>query len=96
MGIAIKYVHDGNSNLGTVVDLWGQYFSYSQHTATIFHIEVKSNSIFYHAIRESEEIKESLTGHVPSVDNLADICTKVVPSGAKRKQLIGKVLHDLY
>ena len=39
--------------------------------------------------------KESLTGHVPSVDNPKDICTKVVPGGAKRKHLIGKVLHYL-
>ena len=41
-------------------------------------------------------MKESLTVHVPSVDNPADICTKVVPGGAKWKHLIGKVLHDLY
>ena len=59
-------------------------------------LKKKSNSICYHAIRESVAMKESLTGHVPSVDNPADICTKVVPGGAKRKHLIGKVLHDLY
>ena len=41
-------------------------------------------------------IKESMMGHVPSVDNTEDICMKVVPGGAKRKDLIGKVLHDLY
>ena len=37
-----------------------------------------------------------MTGHVPSVENLADICTKTFPGGEKRKHLIGKVLHDLY
>ena len=41
-------------------------------------------------------MKEIMTGHVPSLDNLVDICTKVVTGGAKRKQIIGKVLHDLY
>ena len=41
-------------------------------------------------------MKESLMGHVPSVDNPAHICTKVVPGGTKRKHLIGKMLHDLY
>ena len=41
-------------------------------------------------------MKESLTGHVPSVDNPADICMKVVPGGANRKHLICKALHDLY
>ena len=59
-------------------------------------LKKKLNSIYYHAIREYVAIKESLTGHVKSVENPEDICTKVVPGGAKRKQLIGKVLHDLY
>jgi hypothetical protein len=28
-------------------------------------------------------MEESIIGHVPSVDNPADICTKVVPGGQK-------------
>ena len=44
----------------------------------------------------SVAMKESLTGHVQSVDNPSDICTKVVPDGEKWKHLIGKVSHDLY
>ena len=59
-------------------------------------LKKKLNSICYHAIIESVEIKESLTGHVPSVDNPAETCAKVVPGGEKRKHLIGKVLHKLY
>ena len=59
-------------------------------------LKKKSNSICYHAIRESVTMTEILTGNVPSVDNPADICMKVVPGGAKRNHLIGKVLHDLY
>ena len=59
-------------------------------------LKKKSNSICYHVITESVATKESLTGHVPSVYNPADICKKVVPCGEKRKHLIGKVLHDLY
>ena len=54
------------------------------------------NSICYHDIRESVTMKESMTGHVPSVDKPADICTKVVPGGANRRHIIGKVLHELY
>ena len=54
-----------------------------------------SNSICCHSLRESVEMKESMTGNVPSVGNPADICKKVVPGGAKRNHLIGKVLHDL-
>ena len=54
------------------------------------------NSIFYHAIRESVAMKESLTGHAPSLENPADIFTKAFPGVSKRNHLIGKVLHDLY
>ena len=59
-------------------------------------LKKKSNSICYHAIRESVATRESLTGHVLSVENLADICMKVVTGGAKRRHLIDKVLHELY
>ena len=59
-------------------------------------LKKKSNSICYFVIRESVATKESLAGHVSSVDNPEDICTKVVPDGANWKHLIGKVLHELY
>jgi hypothetical protein len=55
-------------------------------------LKKKSNSILYHALRESAAMGESIIGHVPSVDNPADICTKVVPSG---NHLIRLLLHDL-
>jgi hypothetical protein len=38
---------------------------------------------------------ESIIGHVPSFENTADICTKVVPGGQKRNHLIRLLLHDL-
>jgi hypothetical protein len=55
----------------------------------------KSNSICYHAVRESSAMGESSIGHVSSVDNPADICTKVVPGVQKRNHLIRLLLHDL-
>jgi hypothetical protein len=55
----------------------------------------KSNSILYHAVCESDAIVEYITGYVPSVDNPADIFTKVVPGGQKRNHLIHLLLHDL-
>jgi hypothetical protein len=58
-------------------------------------LKEKSNSIFYHAVRESVVMGYSIIGHVPSVDNPADICTKVVPGGQKRNHLIRLLLHDL-
>jgi hypothetical protein len=38
---------------------------------------------------------ESIIGHVPSVDNTADIFTKVVPGGNNLNHLIRLLLHDL-
>jgi hypothetical protein len=55
----------------------------------------KSNSICYHAVSESSVMGESIMGHVPSVDNPADICKKVVPGGLKRNHSIPLLLHDL-
>ena len=38
---------------------------------------------------------ELLTGHVRSEENPADICTKVIPGGMKRTQLLSRILYDL-
>jgi hypothetical protein len=38
---------------------------------------------------------ESIIGNVPSVDNLSDICTKVVPGGHKWDHFIRLLLHAL-
>jgi hypothetical protein len=58
-------------------------------------LKKKSNTICYHAVRESAEMGESIIGHKPSVNNTADICTKAVLGGQKRDQLIGLLLHDI-
>jgi hypothetical protein len=58
-------------------------------------LKKKSNSICYQAVRESAATGESIIGHVPSVDNTADICTKVVPGGQQRNHLIRLLLYDL-
>jgi hypothetical protein len=58
-------------------------------------LKKKSNSIFYHALREYASMGESISGHVPFVENPSDICTKVVPGGQKRNHLISLILYDL-
>jgi hypothetical protein len=58
-------------------------------------LKKKSNSICYHAVRESTAMGESIIGNVPSVVNPADICSKVVPGGQKLNHLIRLLLHDL-
>ena len=38
---------------------------------------------------------ECLTGHVASVENPADLATKLIPGGQKRDYLIEKLLFDI-
>jgi hypothetical protein len=59
-------------------------------------LKKKSNYLCYHIVRESAAMGESIIGHMSSVDNPADICTKVVTGGQKRNHLIRLLLHDLY
>jgi hypothetical protein len=83
------------------VALSGPTFVYGDNMSVVYNtqrpesvLKKKSNSICYHAVRESAAMVESIVGHVPSVDNPADICTKVVPGGQKRNHLIRLLLHD--
>ena len=57
-------------------------------------LKKKSNSICYHFCRESVAMGESLTAHVPSPENMADLATKVL-FGEKRRNLVRKLLYDL-
>ncbi len=56
-------------------------------------LKKKSNSICYHFIRESVAMGESITGHIRSEENPSDLCSKLVPGGAKRDHLVSKVLY---
>jgi hypothetical protein len=58
-------------------------------------LKKKSNSICYHAIRESVAMGECLTGHVCSVNNPTDICTKLMYAGQKRDHLVSLILWDI-
>ena len=85
------------------VRLSGPTFVYGDNMSVIHNtqkpestLKKKSNSICYHAIRESVAMRESLTGHVPSKENPADVATKIIPSGQLREHLVGKLLHDLH
>jgi hypothetical protein len=84
------------------VTLSGPTFVYGDNISVVHNthrpesvLKKKSNSICYHAVRESAAMGESIIGHVPSVDNPADIFTKVVPGSQKRNHLIRLLLHDL-
>jgi hypothetical protein len=58
-------------------------------------LKKKSNSVCYHAVRESGAMGESLTGHISTYDYPADICTKLIPCGMKHDHLVGLVLYDI-
>ena len=58
-------------------------------------LKKKSNAICYHAVRESVAMGESIVAHVPTAENPADLCTKVMPGGQKRDNLIGMILWDI-
>ena len=58
-------------------------------------LKKKSNSICYHAVRESVAMGESLTTHVPTRYNVSDQMTKVL-YGAKKREQVGMVLYDVF
>ena len=55
----------------------------------------KSNSVCYHAVCESVAMGESLLGHIPRKESIADLMTKVL-YGPKRRYLVSNILFDIY
>jgi hypothetical protein len=56
-------------------------------------LKKKSNSIFYHFCRESVAMGETMTPHIRSENNPADICTKLIPGGIKRDRIYDMLIH---
>ena len=59
-------------------------------------LKKKSNSICYHAIRELVAMGESLTEHVKTADNPADLATKIMANGQKWQCLVNMLLYDIF
>ena len=59
-------------------------------------LKKKSNSICYHAVRESVAMGECRTGHIPTRENCGDLATKIIMNGPLRRHLVSKLLHDIY
>ena len=55
----------------------------------------KSNSICYHAVRESVAMQEIATGHVGTNENMSDMMTKVL-YGRKKRKFVADILYDIY
>ena len=58
-------------------------------------LKKKSNSICYHAIRESVAMREMLTAHIRTTEYVTDFGTKVIPRGQRRNHRVSKLLYDL-
>ena len=55
----------------------------------------KSNYICYHAVCESVSMGGSLTGHVGTDENYADLDTKVLYD-VKRRFRVSNLIYDIY
>eukprot|EP00934_Nitzschia_sp_Nitz4_P008127 Nitzschia sp. Nitz4//scaffold260_size33533//228//6137//NITZ4_007876-RA/size33533-snap-gene-0.41-mRNA-1//-1//CDS//3329544674//8117//frame0 len=85
------------------VPLAGPAYVYGDNLSVITNVskpestlKKKSNSICYHAVRESVAMGEIVTAHISTHENVADLATKVIPGGQKREYLLTKILFDLY
>jgi hypothetical protein len=56
----------------------------------------KNQSIAYHFVREGAARDEWRTTYVNTHDNEADLLTKLLPSGEKRKGFVRSVLHHIF
>ena len=84
------------------VEITGPSYIYGDNMSVIHNtqrpestLKKKSNSICYHAVRESVAMGESLTGHISTHENPADLATKIIPGGRKRDYLVSMILYDL-
>ena len=85
MGVLIEGpTHFYGNNMSTIHN--------TQHPES--QLKKKSNSICYHSVREAVAMGELLTGHVKRDESPADILTKLVGGGIKRKNLVQMYLHD--
>ena len=59
-------------------------------------LKKKSQSIAYHFVREGSARDEWRTTYVNTHDNEADLLTKQLPSGEKRRSFVRNILHHIF
>jgi hypothetical protein len=59
-------------------------------------LKKKSQSIAYHFVREGVAKDEWRTSYVNTHENEADLLTKLLPAGAKRRGFVRNLLHHIY
>ena len=65
-------------------------------TIPVSTLKKKSQSIAYHFVREGAAQDEWQTTYVNTHENEADLLTKQLPSGKKRKSFVQKLLHHIF
>ena len=85
-----------------VVEVAGPSYIYGDNMSVINNtskpesvLKKKSNSICYHFVREAVAMKEALTCHIPTLENVADLLTKVL-FGRKCRNFVKHLLYDIY
>ena len=58
-------------------------------------LKKRCQSIAYHIVREGVARDERRTAYIRSADNEADLLTKMLPSGDKRKVFVRNLLHHI-
>jgi len=59
-------------------------------------LKKKSQSIAYHFIREGAAKDEWRTSYVNTHENDADLLTKQLPYGEKRRKFVNRLIHHVY
>ena len=59
-------------------------------------LKKKSQSIAYHFIREGCARNEWMTAYISTNENKADLLTKQLPHGEKRKGFVRNILHHIF
>ena len=59
-------------------------------------LKKKSQSIAYHFVREGSARDEWRTAYINTHENEADLLTKLLPSGEKRKGFMWNILHHIF
>ena len=103
MKVGIEYIRGLWYKLRMMgVPITGPAFVYGDNMSVIHNTQLpestlkkKSNQIYYHFINESVAMGDTLSGHIPTESNPADLATTTIPGGQKCNHLVGKLLHDI-
>ena len=84
------------------IPISGASYIYGDNMSVIYNpskpestLKKKCNAIAYHSIRKSVAMGKTLTRHIRSKDNPADLLTKIV-TRHKCRNLVSLVLYDIY